>query len=82
MLRLSKRFARTQPDERMPVLHPVNQIPNNPTRVTIPESEPQIFGVVTGPARVNPGFTEIFSAYGQWEGIRDGLGVRLQYSFD
>jgi hypothetical protein len=79
LLRLSKRFARTR-EERMPVLHPPNQIPNDPTKVTIPESEPQIFGVITGPARVNPGFTEIFSVYGQWEGIRDGLGVRVQYS--
>jgi hypothetical protein len=42
--------------------------------------EPQIFGVVVGPAKVDPGFTEIFSCYGQWEGLREGLGLRLQYT--
>jgi hypothetical protein len=73
LLRISKRFSRTA-DERMPVA----RIPTT-TNQTIP-SDPQIFGVLVGPAEVNPGFTEIFSAYAEWEGIRDGLGARLQYT--
>ena len=42
--------------------------------------EPQIFGVLSGPVRISPGFTEVFSLFGQWEGIRQGLGVRLGYT--
>lgn len=44
------------------------------------DNEPQIFGVLTGPVRINPGFTTSFFAYGQWEGLREGLGLRLQYT--
>ncbi len=44
------------------------------------DNEPQIFGVITAPVSIDPGLTAIFSAYTQWEGIRDGLGVRLQYT--
>ena len=73
LIRASKRFAKTRL-ERMPVARaPVKDIPN-------PPSEPQIFGVVVGPAQVNPGWSEIFYLYTQWEGIRQGLGVRLQYT--
>jgi hypothetical protein len=79
LLRLSKRFARTR-EERMPVAHPAQPVPNKPGTFFVPPSEPQIFGVIVGPARVNPGFTAIFSAYAEWEGIRDGLGARLQYT--
>ncbi len=43
-------------------------------------NEPQIFGVVTGQAKVNPGFSEIFSLYGQMEGLREGFGLRVQYT--
>ncbi len=73
LLRGSKRFARTS-EQRMPVLHPLAAV--GETNI----SEPDIFGVVVGPARVNPGFTQIFYLYGQWEGIREGLGVRIQYT--
>lgn len=44
------------------------------------DNEPQIFGAVVGEAKVNPGFTEIFCLYGQIEGLREGFGLRLQYS--
>ncbi len=42
--------------------------------------EPQIFGVVVGPARVNPGFTFIFSPYFILENLRKGLGIGLYYT--
>lgn len=42
--------------------------------------EPQVFGVVTGPVKIDPGFTEIFSTYGQIEGLREGFGLRVQYT--
>lgn len=73
LLRGSKRFTRTS-DQRMPVLHPV--VATGEANI----SEPDIFGVVVGPARVNPGFTQVFYLYGQWEGIREGLGIRVQYT--
>lgn len=73
-LRISKRFAKTM-IERMPVARPPVAGQRDPQ-----SSEPQIFGVLEGPVRINPGVTEIFSVYTQWEGIREGLGVRLQYS--
>ncbi len=44
------------------------------------DKEPQIFGVVTGLAKIDPGFTEIFSVYGQMEGLREGFGMRVQYT--
>lgn len=50
-----------------------------PERLPV-DNEPQIFGVVQGLVKINPGLTTIFCLYGQWEGIRDGLGVRVQYS--
>lgn len=73
-LRISKRFAKTM-IERMPVARPPVAGQKDPQT-----SEPQIFGVLEGPVHINPGVTEIFSAYTQWEGIREGLGIRLQYS--
>ena len=42
--------------------------------------EPQIFGVISGPVSITPGFTEIFAAYGQLEGLREGFGLRVQYT--
>lgn len=44
------------------------------------DNEPQIFGVVTGLAKIDPGFTEIFALYGQIEGLREGFGLRAQYT--
>jgi hypothetical protein len=44
------------------------------------DNEPQIFGVVTGLAKIDPGFTEIFAVYGQMEGLREGFGLRVQYT--
>lgn len=73
-VRVSKRFAKTR-IERMPVARPPVADQKAPQ-----SSEPQIYGVLEGPVHINPGVTEIFSAYTQWEGIREGLGVRLQYS--
>ena len=72
LLRLSKRFAQTQL-QRMPVARVQREN-------TVAESEPQIFGVVVGDARINPGFSQAFFLYAQWEGIREGLGVRVQYT--
>lgn len=74
LFRLMKRFSRTSM-QRMPVARPLQPGQRYPS-----PSEPQVFGVLVGPAEVNPGFTEVFSAYSQWEGIREGLGVRMQYT--
>lgn len=73
-VRISKRFAKTM-IERMPVARALVA-----GQKDAQSSEPQIFGVLEGPVHINPGVTEIFSAYTQWEGIREGLGIRLQYS--
>ncbi len=43
--------------------------------------EPIMFGAVVGSARVNPGLTEILSAYFSMENLREGLGLRLQYTW-
>jgi len=42
--------------------------------------EPSIFGVVQGDARINPGVTFIFSPYVSIEGLRGGLGLRVDYT--
>ena len=41
-------------------------------------TESQIFGVLVGDARINPGPTLIFSPYVQMESLRVGLGARVQ----
>lgn len=74
LLRISKRFSQTRL-ERMPVARPPvadQKAPQN--------SEPQIFGVLEGSVKIDPGLSEIFYAYTEWEGIREGLGIRLQYT--
>lgn len=43
--------------------------------------EPENFGVVVGQANVNPGLTAIVSPYLTFENLREGFGVRLQYTF-
>ncbi len=43
--------------------------------------EPEIFGAVVGAARVNPGPTFIVAPYLSFENLREGFGVRLQYTF-
>jgi hypothetical protein len=42
--------------------------------------EPSIFGVAHGPVRINPGVTFIFSPYVSIEGLRAGLGLRVDYT--
>lgn len=42
--------------------------------------EPSIFGVAQGDARINPGVTFIFSPYASIEGLRGGLGLRVDYT--
>ncbi len=74
LVRLSKRFAKTF-TERMPVARAPVADQKEPQ-----SSEPQIFGVLSGPVKINPGLSQIFVAYTEWEGIREGLGIRLQYS--
>lgn len=44
------------------------------------EDEPLPYGLVVGPARVNPGLTIIFSPYLSFENLREGLGLRIQYT--
>lgn len=42
--------------------------------------EPETYGAIVGPARVNPGLTGIFSGYFTVENLREGFGLRLQYT--
>lgn len=42
--------------------------------------EPLPYGLVVGPAQVNPGLTVIFSPYVSLENLRQGLGLRVQYT--
>ncbi len=44
------------------------------------QNEPGIFGVITGDARVNPGFTFVFSPIIALENLRQGLGASLSYT--
>jgi hypothetical protein len=62
MLRLIKRFSRTQL-ARVPVL-----------------TEPDIFGALVTPLRVDPGLTLAFSPYVAFDEVRDGLGFFVQYT--
>ncbi len=43
-------------------------------------TEPHIFGVVEGPARVNPGVTFVLSPFFILENVRQGLGFGVQYT--
>lgn len=42
--------------------------------------ENQLFGALIAPARVEPGVTVVFAPYLRLEGIRDGLGVMVNYT--
>ncbi|HSW74186.1 MAG TPA: hypothetical protein VLG71_03435 [Candidatus Limnocylindria bacterium] len=42
--------------------------------------EPYIYGPIVGKANVNPGGTFVFLPYFQFENLRDGFGVRVQYT--
>lgn len=75
-VRLSKRFANTK-NRRMPVGKEVC-LPNDKKEVF--GGEPFIFGTVCGPARVNPGFTIVFSPYFILEGLREGMGLGIYYT--
>jgi len=44
------------------------------------QNEPGIFGVIAGNARVNPGFTFVFSPMIAFENLRPGLGASLSYT--
>jgi hypothetical protein len=43
--------------------------------------EPDMFGVVTGPAQVNPGLTFTGYWYASLENLREGFGARLIYTY-
>jgi len=44
------------------------------------DKEPQRYGALVGPVRVNPGWTMVLSPYLMFEGLRAGLGARLGYT--
>jgi len=56
------------------------RIANTKVRRMPAAGEPQIFGTVVGPARVNPGSTFIFSPYFALENLRKGLGISVYYT--
>lgn len=43
-------------------------------------NEPTNYGAVVGPLRTDPGFTLVFAPIATIEGLRDGLGAKLQYT--
>ncbi len=43
-------------------------------------TEPDNYGVIFGPSKVNPGITWIFSPYGQLLRLRSGFGLQVQYT--
>lgn len=43
-------------------------------------TEPDNYGVLCGPAKVDPGVTLIFSPYGQLLRLRSGFGIQAQYT--
>lgn len=43
-------------------------------------NEPEPFGIITGLAQVNPGFTFIFSPLIALENLREGMGASIQYT--
>ncbi len=43
-------------------------------------NENELFGALIAPARVNPGVTFVFAPYFRLEGIREGLGVMVNYT--
>lgn len=45
-------------------------------------NEPLNFGVVVGDVRVNPGITFMFAPYFSVENLREGLGARIQYTYE
>ncbi|MCA9770308.1 hypothetical protein KC460_02985 [Candidatus Dependentiae bacterium] len=44
------------------------------------KDEPYNFGLLIAPIQINPGITFVFSPYILLENLREGLGVRLQYT--
>ena len=44
------------------------------------QNEQQLFGALVGPVRIDPGLTVVASPYLRVEGIRDGLGVYVNYT--
>lgn len=42
--------------------------------------EPTNYGALTGPVRLNPGWTFVFNPYIVFEGLREGLGVKALYT--
>ncbi|MGB8367374.1 MAG: hypothetical protein WCD44_03380 [Candidatus Babeliales bacterium] len=62
------------------LLRASKRLPNTKIRRMPADGEPQIFGTIVGPARVNPGFTFIFSPYFILENLRKGLGIGLYYT--
>ena len=42
--------------------------------------EPSRYGTVVGPLRVDPGWTFVFNPYFSYEGLREGFGLKAQYT--
>ena len=42
--------------------------------------EPSLYGAVTGPLQVDPGWTFVFNPYVTFEGLREGFGAKAQYT--
>lgn len=55
------------------------QLPRTSCQRMPVNKEPSIFGVITGPARVSPGWTGVFAPYIVLENLRKGFGVSAQY---
>ncbi len=42
--------------------------------------EPSHYGAVVGPLEVDPGWTFVFNPYASFEGLREGFGLKAQYT--
>ncbi|MFI5332914.1 MAG: hypothetical protein ACHQVS_02310 [Candidatus Babeliales bacterium] len=51
------------------------------TQRMVVNKEPDMFGVVTGSAHVNPGLTIVADWYASMENLREGFGARLTYTY-
>lgn len=44
------------------------------------DCEPANYGAIVGPLSVNPGWTFVFNPYVSVEGLREGFGLKAQYT--
>ena len=76
--RVSKRFGRRRPVRLLAGLQEAQFADGEIRQVFVPQS--MLFGVERGTAYINPGVTAAFYPYFRIEGMREGLGMEVQYT--